>query len=207
MSIKQLSRYQAYLIEFFLQFHFVIQYRLGKWRANPDALNRSTEDLTKECDTRLQLILDIVLKPHNLDLSVKKDLFATSLHIRETENAKNEDNFILEDFMDRGYQKNPLPSRDLQLLTDENNYSKDLNIIYCSILHGKLYNQNRLYVPHYHALRFPFCCLYHDFSYRNYFGIDNTNEQLYQNYEWANMQGFIRKYICYYETYKHIKGS
>ena len=63
MSTKQLSRRQARWSEFLLHFNFVIQYRLGKLEAKPDALTRRSRNLFKEEDSHLQQMVQTVLKP------------------------------------------------------------------------------------------------------------------------------------------------
>ena len=50
MSIKQLSRRQAYWSEFFLHFNFVIQYWPSKLKAKPDALTERSGDIFKKGD-------------------------------------------------------------------------------------------------------------------------------------------------------------
>ena len=57
-------------------------------------------------------MVQTVLKPHNLDPVVQKDLVAAPLHMEDTENLS------LEKFIDRGYQEDPLPNHVLQLLAD-----------------------------------------------------------------------------------------
>ena len=86
MSIKQLSRRQACWSEFLSRFTFVIQYRLGKLGAKPDALTRRSEDLPKKRDGHLQQMVQTVLKPHNLNSVVNKDLVVAPLVIEEDEN-------------------------------------------------------------------------------------------------------------------------
>ena len=46
-------------------------------------------------------MVQTVLKPHNLDSAVKKDLFAAPLVIEGEENL---DDLILEQLIDRGYE-------------------------------------------------------------------------------------------------------
>ena len=62
-------------------------------KAKSDALTRRSGDLLKEGDGCLQQMVQIVLKPHNLDSAVKKDLFAAPLVIKR---EKNLDDWTLE---------------------------------------------------------------------------------------------------------------
>ena len=86
MSTKQLCRRQARWSEFFLRFNFVIQYQPGKLEAKPDALTRRLGDLSKEGDGCLKQMVQTVLKLHNIDSAMKKNLVATPLVIEEEEN-------------------------------------------------------------------------------------------------------------------------
>lgn len=47
----------------------------------------------------------MVLKPHNLDFVVKKDLADTFLHMEAIKNAENRKNLTLKKPIDRDYQK------------------------------------------------------------------------------------------------------
>lgn len=102
----------------------------------------------------------MVLKPYNLDLTMQKELVATSSIIEKLEN-KND--LTLEEFIDSGHQKNLLPNHVLQLLANGVDYSKNLTITDCVNVNGKLYYQNHLYVPDYYALHLYLCCL-HQYS-------------------------------------------
>ena len=204
MSTKQLSRRQARWSEFLSRFNFVIHYRPGKLGAKPDALTRRSGDLPKEGDGRLQQMVQTVLKPHNLDSAVRKDLVAAPLVIEGEENL---DDLTLEQLIDRGYEQDPLPNRVLQLLADGANYSKDLTIADCANVDGRLHYRDRLYVPNYHVLQLRLCRLHHDSPHAGHLGIGNTYELLHRNYYWPNMQGFVKKYVRHCDTCKRSKGS
>ena len=93
ISTKQLSCRQTRWSKLLLHFNFVIQYWPGKLGAKPDALTRRSRDFPKEGDGHLQQIVQTVLKPHNLDSTVKKDLVAAPLVIK---GKKNLDDLNLE---------------------------------------------------------------------------------------------------------------
>ena len=101
ISTKQLSCLQICWSEFLLRFNFIIQYQPGKLGAKPNALTRRLENLYKEEDGRLQQMVQTVLKLHNLDSTIKKDLFAAPLVI-EGEEYLND--LILEQLIDCGYK-------------------------------------------------------------------------------------------------------
>ena len=64
-------------------------------------MTKRSGDFLKERDGRLQQIVQTVLKPHNLDFAMKKDLVAAPLVIEEEENL---DDLTLEQLIDRGYE-------------------------------------------------------------------------------------------------------
>ena len=72
-----------------MRFNFVIQYEPSKPGAKPNALPRRSRDLSKERDSHLQQIVQTVLKSHNLDSAVKKDLFAALLVLEREEILDN----------------------------------------------------------------------------------------------------------------------
>ena len=99
-------------------------------------MTRRSGDVSKERHDRLQQIVQTILKSHNLDFAVKKDLVATPLVIEGEENL---DDLTLKQLIDRGYEQDPLPSRVLQLLTNGANYSKDFIIADCANVDDRLH--------------------------------------------------------------------
>ena len=149
-------------------------------------------------------MVQTVLKSHNLDSAIKKDLVAAPLVIEGEENL---DNLTLEQLIVRSYEQNSLSNRVLQLLANGANYFQDLTIADCTNVDSRLYYQDRLYVPDYHVLQLRLCRLHHNSPHAGHLGISNTYELLYRNYYWPNMQGFVKKYVCHCNTYKRSKGS
>ena len=94
-------------------------------------------------------MVQTVLKPYNLDSTVKKDLIAAPLII---EGEENPNDLTLEQLIDHGYEQDPLPNRVLQLLANKANYFKDLTIANGVNVDGKLYYCDRPYIPDYHIL-------------------------------------------------------
>ena len=64
-------------------------------------MTRRSGDLPKERDSRLQQMVQTVLKPHNLDSAMKKNLVAAPLVIKREENL---DDLTLEQLIDHGYE-------------------------------------------------------------------------------------------------------
>ena len=88
----------------------------------------------------------------------------------------------LDQLLEWGYEKDPLPNRVLDLLARGANYSKDLTIADCSIVNGRLHYRGLLYVPNYHALYLRLCKLHHDTPVAGHLGIGNTYELLHRSY-------------------------
>ena len=124
-------------------------------------------------------MVQTVLKPHNLDSAVKKDLVATPLVIEGEENL---DVLTLEQLIDRGYEQDTLPNQVLQLLTNGANYSKDLIIVDCVNIDDRLHYRDCFYVPNYYVLLLRLCHLHNDSPHVGHLGIGNTYELFYKNY-------------------------
>ena len=142
-------------------------------------MTRRSGDLSKEGDGRLQQMIQTVLKPHNLDSAVKKNLIAAPLVIEGEENL---DNLTLEQLIDRGYEQDLFPNRVLQLLANGANYSKDPTIADYANVDGRLHYRDRLYISDYHVLQLRLCRLHHDSPHAGHLGIGNTYKLLHRNY-------------------------
>ena len=124
-------------------------------------------------------MVQIVLKPHNLDSAVNKDLVTSPLVIEGEENL---DDLTLEQLIDCGYEQDLLPNRVLQLSADGANNSKNLAIADFVNIDSRLHYRNHLYVPDYHVLKLRLCHLHHDSPHASHLDIGNTYELLYRNY-------------------------
>ena len=176
-------------------------------------------------DTAIKLNLDPVATPSmrpstlNLDsMSNPNSTFNISVDTIEpivvpteaTKPAKaidKEKSMSLDQLLDRGYKKDPIPRRVLELLARGANYLKDLTIADCSVVNGRLHYQGLLYVPDYHALYLCLCKLHHDTPIAGHLGIRNTYELLHCSYYWPNIQSFVHRYIRHCHVCKRSKGS
>ena len=87
MTTKQLNRRQARWAEFLAEFNFKITYRPGAQGTKPDSLTRRTDDLpADDSDERKQFNNQIILKPKNLDVGVRKAI-ALSDELHQLEDA------------------------------------------------------------------------------------------------------------------------
>ena len=101
MSTKQFFRRQVRWSEFLSRFNFVIQYRFGKLGAKPDALTRKSEIFFLKKNDRFQQMIQTILKSHNLNPEMQKNLVAVFLHMKKAENEKIPS---LKKLIDRGYR-------------------------------------------------------------------------------------------------------
>ena len=101
----------------------------------------------------------------------------------------------LDQLLNRGYKKNPIPNRVLELLAQSANYSKNLIIIDFSIINGRLHYRRLLYISNYYALQLHVCKQHYNTLVADHLGISNTYKFLYCSYYWLNMQRFVHKYV------------
>ena len=88
----------------------------------------------------------------------------------------------LDQLLDWSYEKDPIPSRVLELLARGANFSKDLTIADCSVVNGRLHYRGLLYVPDYHVLQMYLCRIHHDTPIAGHLGVRNTYELLNRHY-------------------------
>ena len=75
MTTKELNRRQARWAEFLSQFNFKITYRPGKQGTKPDSLTRRSQDMpSDQSDQRLQYQHQVILKAHNLEPGMTKNV-------------------------------------------------------------------------------------------------------------------------------------
>ena len=229
MTTKQLSRRQARWSKYLSRFNFVIQFWQGKLGAKPDSLTRRSGDLPKAGDERIKQMMQTVLKEHNLDPAItsdaaiksNNDIVSTStphtLNLNSTLNVSidtiepealdTEEPRSLDQLLNQGYEEDLIPNRVLELLVRDANYSKNLTIVDCSNVNGRLHYRELLYVPNYHTLQLRLCKLHHDTSIAGHLGADNTYKLLHRTYYWPDMQKFVRQYVRHCHVCKQSKGS
>jgi hypothetical protein len=147
--------------------HFIIKHIPGKQNGKPDALTRRSQDLPQEStDERLAYRQKIVLKPHNIDDSLKQELlpdpelselFANiswdeeitcSPSILETSESEPVNHQITR-LLEKGYQQDAWWHKIRDELTKPYGipHSKEVSLSECCISNGKLYFRDRVYVP------------------------------------------------------------
>ena len=120
---------------------------------------------------------------------------------------EEEEAMSLDQLLNQGYEKDPIPHRVLKLLAQGANYSKDLTIADCSVVNKKLHYRGLLYIFDYHVLQLCLCKLHHDTPVAGHLEIRNIYELLHRSYYWPNMQGFVRRYVRHCHVCKRSKSS
>ena len=175
--------------------------------STPSMLNL---DSTSNLNSTFNINADTVAKPTIAPTEATKPtepieptVVAPTNSILEEEEAA----MSLDQLLDRGYEKDFILNRVLDLLARGANYSRDLTIADCFVVNRRLHYRGLLYVPDYHALQMHLCKIYHNTPVADHLGIGNTYELLHRSYYWLNMQSFVRKYVRHCHVCKCSKGS
>jgi hypothetical protein len=142
MTTKLLNHRQTRWAEYLSRFNFKIVYRPGKAGAKPDSLTRRSGDLPQGGDDRLIEQHKAVLKPHNLpdELQLGEAVLAAPC------SALSQD--IL-----KATQTDPFAQQIITALFKGKQHSWDITLAECQVYDGRLYFQQRLYVPADNSLR------------------------------------------------------
>lgn len=175
---QNLNCRQARWSVFLSRFNFKIDYRPGKAGGKPDALTRRSRDLPKEGDERLQHQSQVLIKPHNLQISATAS--------RDTD---------LDTLFATAYKADPKPKQILQQLQTGVQCSKHISLAHCSEIDGKLLYNDRVYVPAYSPLILCLIQQNHDSPAAGHPGRSKTIELLQRQYYWPNLQKDVERYI------------
>jgi len=162
MTTKLLNLRQTRWAEFLSRFNFKIQYRPGKAGGKPDALTRRSGDLPAEGDARLLTMERAVLKSHNLADKLRqpapspaqepltappKTWEGSTLRLLADNPPPDGALPSLSDVLDLAYRADPLAIEVLQALRSGARHNRQLSLADCREAQGRLYYQDRLYVP------------------------------------------------------------
>ena len=231
MSIKLLNRRQARWSEFLSRFQFKISYRPGKQGQKPDALTRRSGDLPKEGDQRLSQQAQLVLKPEMLEKDVLEEYIQS---IGQTESGftrftgptestgqnqefgdftvplqygKVQEVLPLDDLFTKGYQEDKNIGTILNCLRTGKPQSKLISLAECSELNGKLYYQEKRYVPDFEPLKIELLKRYHDSPLAGHPGSAKTLELISRDYYWPQLYLFVKRYVRNCRICVRIKPS
>jgi hypothetical protein len=210
MTTKRLSRRQARWSEFLSRFDFRLTCRPGAQEGKPDALTRRSSNLPQnDEDERQQHINQTVLRPHNLS----PGMLPIAIH-QNTLRQENEEDppKPLDELISIAYDKDPVPSRILETIKNENRrLPPDLArlkipLAACTERDRRLYVRKRLFVPEDDELQFRLLQLCHDNVAVGHLRKAKTYELLSRHYYWPKMSRTIRRYIRNCHTYSRSKA-
>jgi hypothetical protein len=149
MLTKLLNRRQTHWAEYLSRFNFRIVYRPGKAGGKPDALTHMSGDLPQGGDARLIEQQRVVLKPQNLPPNTPR---TADLHLLAEAPTPDEQSSLL-DSVEKATRSDPFTQRIITLLHDGKLHSKQISLSKCDVHDGRLYYQQRLYIPNDNNLR------------------------------------------------------
>ncbi|KID93943.1 retrotransposon nucleocapsid protein, partial [Metarhizium majus ARSEF 297] len=213
MTTKQLSRRQVRWSEFLSQFQFAIKSVPGKDNRKPDSLTRRSQDMPKDKDDdRIQYQHQSLLKPHNIDPSVQKELkidpelselfanlswdqeIALCPAILDEVEPEPIDHKITR-LLDKGYESDEwwMKIRDEMLKPHGIPHSKEVPLSECTINEGRLYFRERLYVPE-GELRTLLTQLAHDSVESGHPGKNKLYELISRSYWWPQLSADTKRF-------------
>ena len=198
MSTKLLSRRQARWFEFLSTFNFRIVYRPDKLGGKPDALTRRSGDLPKGGDDeRISHQNQVILKPHNIMTQNQHERIALASTVTHSPEdiSTSTDSSSLEELLEEGYRRDPLPRTVLKALHDGKKHSKHLVLGDCENRGGYLWYQNRVYIPDYAPLKLGLMQHHHDSPAAGHAGRAKTLELLTREHYWPKMYGDVDRYV------------
>jgi hypothetical protein len=195
MSTKLLNRRQTRWAEYLSHFNFKIIYCPGKAGRKPDALTHRSGDLPQGGDECLIEQQKAVLKPQNLpdnpphlsanSLSEQQESVLEPQHmfpntprtadlylLTEAQNPDGQSSLLHS--IKKATRSDPFAQRIITLLHDGKLHSKEISLSECSVHDGRLYYQQRLYIPNDDNLRIQLLQSYHDAPIAGYPGRAKT---------------------------------
>jgi hypothetical protein len=174
MSTKLLNCRQTHWAEYLSCFNFRIVYRPGKAGGKPDALTRRSGDLPQGGDARLIEQQRVVLKPQNLlpDTPRTADLYL----LAEAPTPDEQSSLLYS--IEKATHSDPFALRIILLLHDGKLHSKEISLSECDVRDGRLYYQQRLYIPNDDNLQLRLLQSHHDAPGAGYPGRAKTFDLL-----------------------------
>lgn len=210
MTTKRLSRRQARWSEFLSRFNYKLVYRPGTQGGKPDALTRRSLDLPQtDDDERRQHQNQTVLKPHNLS----SGMHPLSLKQNMLENDHSDMQQPLDDSIATAYARDPILARIKEVIsTHERQLPADLARLKIPIhdmeeRHGRLYVNNRMFIPDDDELRLRLLRACHDNAAAGHPGRAKTYELLSRHYYWPKMGQTVQRYVRNCHTCARSKAS
>ncbi|KAI0994342.1 hypothetical protein K3495_g13840 [Podosphaera aphanis] len=208
MTTKTLNRRQARWSEFLSRFNFIISFCPGKLGAKPDAATQKSEDLPAgEGDERLRNQQQSVLKPHNLDPALLKNLNSpVRLSVTALETPPVSDS--IENLISLGYREDSALKTYLDIRQSPGpQRPRHLDLSRCSIRNGRLYYDDLICIPDKPELMLLLIKNCHDHPSGGHHGCNKVFAELTRNYWWPSMLQLITQYTNNCHTCKRITPS
>ena len=209
-STKLLNRRQARWSQFLSQFNFKIVYRPGTAGGKPDALTRRSGDLPKEGDERSLENHTTIIKPENI-LHVAAVTPSNQQTITNSQQTVIPDpqqtNPTLSQLFTEAYEKDPFPTKVIEMLNNNTRYCKDITLAECTVNNNRLLYRGCLWVPNYEPLRLHLMQQHHDSPTAGHPGRSKTLEYLSRTYTWPQMRTDVERYIRNCHTCQRSKPT
>ena len=181
MTSKLLNRRQARWSEFLSCFNFKITFQPGYANGKADALTRRPGDRPQEGDDREQIMQQIVLKPHNVNL------LASFMPL-------DPDSYLCQLFQ-QGYKVDTFPDKVLKMLENRVRHSREISLASCKREGQWLTFNGRIYVPLYEELRLHLLQQHHNSPAAGHPGRAKTYQLLGRKYFWPHMHEDVARYV------------
>jgi hypothetical protein len=183
MSTKLLNRQQTCWAEYLSRFNFRIVYHPGKAGGKPDTLTRRSGDLPQGGDARLIEQQKAVLKPQNLLPDTPR---TADLQLLAEAPTPDEQSSLLHS-IDKATRSDPFTQKIISLLHDGKLHSKEISLSECDVRDGRLYYQQRLYIPNDNNLQLRLLQSDHDAPAAGHPGRAKTFDLLRRRYYWPTL--------------------
>src|SRR3954447_5775091 len=188
MTSKLLNRRQARWSEFLSRFDFKIKFRPGKLNTKADALTRRSGDRPDEGDERLLQQEQAVLKPRNLPKPL-------AIAANNKEDVQAEHPGTIDEMWAEGAGTDRVLREIVQALRTGAVRSPHITLSLCKEEEGRLFYQNRLYVPRHALLRSKLIRDHHETPAAGHPGRSKTLDLLSRSYYWPNMRKDVDRFV------------
>ena len=125
----------------------------------------------------------------------------------ESEASSDHEDPSIDELFIEAYAADPYPIEVLQSLKDGLRRHNNVQLSRCSEIEGRLYYDDKLWVPDHHVLQLRLVKEAHDAPVAGHPGVEVTVEHLDRTYYWPGMNSFVRHFVRNYYTCHRAKYS
>lgn len=211
MTTKALNQRQVRWSEFLAGFDFRIVYRPGKMAVRPDALSRKPDDRPRKSDPdddRIKHRERIVLPADRWSEEIAQDLHDLLkdpglLSLAPIDAVQPAEDRPIDELIDVAYQGDPIVQTMVTALRDEHARQwpapirKHLKIAFgdCSLINGRVYWRDRLYVPDHDELKTQIMYRSHNSALAGHPGRTKTIDLIQRSYWWPRLTQEVAAYV------------